>query len=358
MRILVICQSYPDDNNPYRMMYVHSRSLEYLNKGIELAVLSFSADSSYCFEGVNVLTENDVKLQGGQFDLVVSHAPNLKNHFRFLLTRNFKNIVFIIHGHEVLRTKNYYPNDYSQNSSLLSYCRNLLQHMVSDVYDAFKIFFFNQFVLRYKARIGFIFVSEWMREHYEKNVGVLPSNTPFSIIPNCVNNIFTKNSWLQSAEKEYDFVSIRPLSGKKYAVDVICSLARKYPNFKFLLYGKGKYFDFNELPSNVTWINQFLLPHEIPNILDKARCALMPTRLDSQGVMMCEMVTYGIPLITSNIQVCRTVFKNADKVSFIDNDNPELPEKLDFSKQGILLDFFPDNIAKQEIDFFDQVRCL
>ena len=42
-------------------------------------------------------------------------------------------------------------------------------------------------------------------------------------------------------------------------------------------------------------------------ILNSAKCALMPTRTDAQGVMMCEMVAFGMPLITSDIPVCHEV---------------------------------------------------
>ena len=48
----------------------------------------------------------------------------------------------------------------------------------------------------------------------------------------------------------------------------------------------------------------------------------MPTRADAQGVMACEMATFGIPLITSNIDVCKEVFK-------------ELP--LEFSVEAVKL---------------------
>ena len=36
--------------------------------------------------------------------------------------------------------------------------------------------------------------------------------------------------------------------------------------------------------------------------------------------MSCEMVTYGIPLITSDISVCREIFQGCKNVRLIPND--------------------------------------
>ena len=55
--------------------------------------------------------------------------------------------------------------------------------------------------------------------------------------------------------------------------------------------------------------------------INSAKCALMPTRTDAQGVMMCEMATFGIPLITSDIPVCHEVFKEWEGIGFISNEH-------------------------------------
>lgn len=46
----------------------------------------------------------------------------------------------------------------------------------------------------------------------------------------------------------------------------------------------------------------------------------MLTRRDTQGVMSCELVTYGIPLITSDLPVCHEIFGDLINVSYISND--------------------------------------
>ena len=45
----------------------------------------------------------------------------------------------------------------------------------------------------------------------------------------------------------------------------------------------------------------------------------MPTRQDTQGVMTCEFATYGIPVITSDLEVCREMCGELELVEFIEN---------------------------------------
>jgi hypothetical protein len=40
--------------------------------------------------------------------------------------------------------------------------------------------------------------------------------------------------------------------------------------------------------------------------------------------MACEMATLGIPLITSDIQICREVFSSFANVAFIRNENAKI----------------------------------
>ena len=86
------------------------------------------------------------------------------------------------------------------------------------------------------------------------------------------------------------------------------------------IYGGGNYFNYTDIPANVTLINRFLSPIEIPRVLNSYKYALMPTRLDAQGVMMCEMAVYGMPTIVSDIAVCHEMLDSYPNVLFIDNN--------------------------------------
>lgn len=89
--ILILTQAYPSQGNPYQMAFVHARVKQYLVMGQPVKVLSFAAKQDYRFEGVEVVTLQSAE-QSGLFKAatVVSHAPNLRNHIRFILKNRKK----------------------------------------------------------------------------------------------------------------------------------------------------------------------------------------------------------------------------------------------------------------------------
>src|SRR5688572_22054189 len=83
--LLVLVQGYPSAADRYNLAYVHTRLLLYKQAGLSVRVLNFGTDSSYGFEGIEVLSEADWRRQRPPADILISHAPNLRNHLRFLL---------------------------------------------------------------------------------------------------------------------------------------------------------------------------------------------------------------------------------------------------------------------------------
>lgn len=61
MKVLVCSAAYPTLTGSRAMYYVHSRNLYYLNAGIEVVVLNFSADKNYVIEGIRVITLEEYK---------------------------------------------------------------------------------------------------------------------------------------------------------------------------------------------------------------------------------------------------------------------------------------------------------
>lgn len=304
MKILVLLQSYPTQENPYAQMWAHSRNREYVAQGCDVDVLSFSAKESYELEGVRVKDLGSFDC-ANSYDLIVSHQPNLRSHIRFLL-RFYRNvpIVFFIHGHEVMVDRWDYSTPYSYIK------KNYLVELGRLLYDLFKIQVLKRFFLFNRDRIGIVFVSDWMKATFEKRLR-LDVEDLFSsaIIPNSVGKDFLTSSYNWCSPKIRDFITIRQLDWSKHCVDKVVELAHANPQYSFTLYGQGSYFDHFEKPANLHWISRFLQPSEIPAVLDEHKCALMPSRVDSQGVMMCEMATFGIPVITSDIDVCKEMLQ-------------------------------------------------
>lgn len=125
-----------------------------------------------------------------------------------------------------------------------------------------------------------------------------------------------------------------------YCIDLLCQIAECNPEKKFLLIGKGKYFDFNEKPENITWVDSYLNHDQMMRYINHSKYALMLTRRDTQGVMACELATYGIPLITSDLPICHEIFDGISNVTYISNGTVDLDniiskirEKTDVSKR-------------------------
>ena len=84
----------------------------------------------------------------------------------------------------------------------------------------------------------------------------------------------------------------------------------------------------------------------------------MPTKQDTQGVLTSELITFGIPTITSNLDVCIEMFGDFDNVVLIDNykdnDLDKIISKfsLGFKKNT---KFYRINTIQKEIDLFKEL---
>lgn len=318
MKVLVLTADYPNIEGGIALAYVHTRNIFYKSSGVDVVVLNFASDRDYVIDGIPVITLASYKESRDEYDLLICHAPNIRNHYVFLkkYENKFEKLIFFFHGHEVLNIRKVYSKPYS-------FCkRNIIKTIIQEIYDKVKLtlwhFYFPKLI--YKSR--FIFVSKWMYDEFLKWTKINPSlvGEVSEITYNSVGEYFEKETYDYNCEKEYDFITIRSnFDGSKYAIDIVASLARNYPQYKFCIVGKGEFFKYNDKPQNIELIQRNLSHNEIIEFLNKSKCALMPTRTDAQGLMACEMATYGIPLITSNIPVCHEVFDDFNNVLFINN---------------------------------------
>lgn len=318
MKVLVTAQSYPDNNGYVQLMYIHTRNLYYVENGIEVTVLNFSAKNGYIKDGISVISYDEYKKQDVEYDLLVLHAANVRSHFRFIKKYGdrFKRFIFFYHGHEVMKINYDYSRPYDYMKS------NKIKYCLQNIYDDYKLNIWRRYLPTVLDKSCFVFVSEWMKDVFIKNVkiNVTQLEGKYSIIYNSVGKAFEDGVYSESVKKEYDFITIRSnLNDSKYAVDIVNEIAKKTPKGRFLVVGKGELFDHIEKAPNLIWMNRTMNHSEIIEMLNKSRYALMPTRTDAQGLMMCEMAAFGIPVITSDISVCHEVFDGFLNVHFIDN---------------------------------------
>ena len=363
MQILVLATDYPRPDGYVSCYFIHTRNKYYVQKGIDVSVLSFRAKNDYILDGVKVYTLGtyEDKLINYQYDLLVSHAPNLKNHYKFLRKygNKFKNIVFFFHGHEILISSKIYPAPYNYVKKA-----PFINNIIREIYDRIKLVTWKKYFEKIAYKSQFVFVSNWMYNMFMRFVKIdsYIIQERKHIIYNSVGEIFEKMCYNPELTKEYDFITIRSnLDGSKYAIDIVTKIAQNNPQFKFCVVGKGDFYKFNKRPENLVWIDKHLSHEEIVDYLNKSKCALMPTRADAQGVMMCEMATFGIPVITSNIEVCKEIFVDFDNVGYIYNDafNIDIEPIFNMLTNVHIKEkntkYFAENTISKEVELFNKL---
>lgn len=313
MKILVLAQSYPSTTNLYSQAFIHSRNVIYSKHGIDVEVCSFSATDAYSFSEIKVFPPSHIRSLR-DYDLVLSHAPNLRNHFRFLIFRwrELKNIIFFLHGYEVMDVAKYVDPWFTFLKP------SLPKRIVSRLYDKMKLpilrLLFSTFLKNKNTEIVSVSRSflSWAESDLKMSLGCA------KVIPNSINPIFENESF-KPLQFKGDFVSIRPFDEPKYAVDLLVELAKRNPQYSFHLYGRGRLFEHIKAPENLKVFTTFLKQEEIPALLDQYRFAVMLSRCDAQGVMACEMASYGIPLLVSKMPVFEEVFDGFTNVKMVSN---------------------------------------
>lgn len=353
-KCLIIVTNYPGGGSKEAHRFVHVRNLFYVSSGLDITVLSFSAKHDYKYEGIKVITLDTYKSGNEKYELLISHQPNIRQHYRFIKKygKKFNKYMLFFHGHEVLRFKTTYPEPYTYVS------KTPLKNLLRDFYDQFKLAVWHKFIPQIINKSMLVFVSNWMLEEFLRSTKLTPDDllTNYSITYNCVGKLFQDTEYDFKSIKDYDFVTIRSnLDGSKYCIDFVTELAKNNPKSKFLVIGKGKFYSYNTKPDNVIWENRVLNHEEIIKVLQKSRCALMPTRTDAQGLMMCEMATLGMPVITSDLPVCHEALDLFKNVSMIKNENAgvdlesickKLEEKMPYKKQDC---YFNTNTSLHEV---------
>lgn len=362
MRVLVLTNGYPDPSGGKSRMFVHVRNTYYVSHGINLDVLNFSAKCPYEIDGIHVITENEYKR--GVYDLAVCHSCNLRHHYRFMKKheKEFQHIFFFFHGFEILYMNHSYPKPYPYLKE-----SKWLFRLFREVYDHIKISIWSKYYKELADKSHFIFVSNWIFEKFNENIMKNMTELPggryrYNVINNSVGISFQNGKYDFLSPKKYDCITIRSnLDGSKYSIDTVCLIAEDNPDMRFLVIGRGSYFKYNKLPDNMMLIEDILGHEEILSYLNQSRCALMPTRQDTQGVMACEIATLGMPMITSDIAVCHEFFDSIPNVRFLKDEQEtcelnglikEVEEHFPYDKPE---EWFAENTIRKEVELIKTV---
>lgn len=333
MNILMIGHQYPKASDLYRSGFAHMRAKAYAKEhNIKVFVPNEKLSESYVHENIEVYEGNnkivDTLLMAFKPDIIFVHFMNkdIYESIKYINKKLNRTIPVItwVHGYEALSWKRRLFN--------FTLSREFVYTAVANVKQL--IFMRNMVNDEGISKFGYVFVSNWMKEVAEQDIGVKFKN--FKIIPNPINeeifNYTEKDSNLRK-----NILLIRPFNSKKYANDIainaieILSKESFFEDLTFTIIGKGKYFD--KLTSkiskykNVNLYNKFLTHSEIANEHKKNGLFLCPTRQDAQGVSMCEAMSSGLVPITSNNTAIPEFVKNY-KTGILTNSSEEIAEAI------------------------------
>ncbi|GHV88624.1 hypothetical protein AGMMS50267_09840 [Spirochaetia bacterium] len=330
LRLYIIDENYPNENNLYGDVFVHTRLLKY-GENFDIKVVGVGMhEHTFSYQGIKVEYTGDKKKL---IDKINYEKPD----------------VLGIH---------FYPgwmvNEFSKKSPIptfiwvhgaeaLGWYRRLFNFSIKDIFGLLKYIIANVRQL-YRIRkliklsntgksIIFIFVSEWMKSITEKDS--LSTIKNYKIIHNPIDiNLFKYNP--KTPEKRLRILLIRSFDSKKYANDIAINAIKLLSKEHFFdelfisICGKGKMFDSLTKPimmfKNVELIEKFIPNNEIPNIHSNYGIFLCPTRQDAQGVSMCEAMSSGLVPITSN-NTAIPEFVNND-CGFLTNSPLEIVEAI------------------------------
>ena len=335
IKVLIVDPDYPRGSHLYGDVFVHTRLKAY-PKEWEIKVIGYNPtlkeSCEYTWDGISVylspvLDEIEQRIRDSQHDVIAIHFIQ-HELMQTLLERN-KPLLIFFHGIESASWKRRLF-DYTTPGAipyLIRYIRSnrdQLRHLRNFLEAA------NQ-----RKDIRFVFVSEWFQNICEKDIGIKILNKV--VIPNSIDtNRFQYCTKPPEIRKR--ILAIRSFNSRKYAndilVDAIVALSRKpyFNELSFSIYGEG--YMFAALTKkirhfqNVHLHNHFVPNESIPAIHKEHGIFLCFSRLDSQGVSMCEAMSSGLVTITSRVAAIPE-FVEDDRTGFLTQSKEDIIRCMD-----------------------------
>jgi glycosyltransferase involved in cell wall biosynthesis len=302
---------------------------------------NYKSVEDYIYENVKVFGSakiKDIKKKITEFkpDAILVHFA-LGRIIKHILTKDSKTPTIIwVHGYEALgwyrRLFNFDPLVLKTYYKLLSLIfRNTIQ-----------LYFFRQLIkfANHNKNIDLVFVSEWMKGIAAKDCLIKINNSV--IIGNPIDDSLFY--YLEKNENmRFNILMIRPFNSKKYGTYLVTEaliILRKNPifeNLNFTIVGKdaekSKLFSHFRDAKNVIIKGTFLDQKSIKALHDQHGVFLAISRQDAQGVSMCEAMSSGLAIISSN--------------------NTAIPEFIPDYQGGLLSNNTPSDIANKILEIIE-----
>ena len=349
MKLLVLIDDYPSDKNLYSNVFAHVRVKEYIKRGYNVEVIitsNYKSVEDYVYEDVKVfgsakITDIKEKIKTFKPAAILVHFA-IGRIIRHILLKDSKTPTIIwVHGYEALawhrRLFNFDPLIIKTYYKLLSLIfRNTIQ-----------LYHFRN-LLKFAnnhENIDLIFVSDWMK-------GIASTDCFIKIKKSSIIGNPIDDSLFYYKEKDekmrFNVLMIRPFNSKKYGTDLVTEallILKEDPLFEslnFTIFGKdaekSKLFKYFKNNNNVTIKGNFIDQKSIKELHDQNGIFLAISRQDAQGVSMCEAMSSGLVIISSN--------------------NTAIPEFIPDYQGGLLSDNSPQDIANKIVEIVENTELF
>lgn len=372
-KIIILNNNYPSKENLYGDVFVHSR-LKYYLPFFEVQVIGYQPNieenKGYEYENIKVVNFNDKnlyldKIRSIDASVIGIHFVEGWLYKEFIKTSKIP-IVIWVHGAEALGWYRRLYNVTGFKQALGTIKANVIQ-----------LFQFRK-IIKHSNRtnnITFVFVSNWMKKIAECDT--LSTIDNFQIIPNPIDtNLFQfKNKPIDVRKK---ILLIRSFDSKKYANDIAIAaikiLSKKsfFNDLEFIIYGRGKYFkkltDLVSHHENISINNFYVENNVIPKLHEQHGVFLCPTRQDAQGVSMCEAMSSGLVIVSSNCTAIPEFVKDsksgyltknanelANVIEHIYNNPDEFKKVSEEASKSIALKSGHKTVINKEIEILKKI---
>lgn len=306
--VLVIAPYYPSYVNLYNCAFAHSRTKEYVKNGIKVQVFAVNENNwfqtSYEKDNVSVFvgTHQNLKevLSHYHYKVVISHFVDeyLFPIFDGNIYNNQK-LFFICHGPETIYR-------YLVNKTRPYFTSPCKDYVWSEIFNT-KDYYVKKYAQ--KDNVEWIFVSDWLKENSEKELGISFMHT------HVINNIIDEKLFpykKKNVEDRKKIVIVRKFDNiSQHSIDIavrtILELSRReiFKDLEFSIYGDGNYYDELIAPvkdlTNVHLYRKFIPNEDLHKVYDNHGIMLLPSRHDTQGVAMCEAASCGLAIVSTRV---------------------------------------------------------
>ncbi len=309
---LVVTPDYPSENNKYATAFVHSRVKKYAEAGLKVEVFKVNRriwgkplhGEKYNYENIDVecgnLHELKQKIINNNYKKILVHFGYKSVISLILSVTKETPIIIWFHGSDIISWRR---RTYNLTKS------NCLRFFVYSFLNVFQRKFLKKIFTKYPNQIYPVFVSKWLHEVGEEDIGLKGKIKNYNIIPNIIDeDLFVYQKKI--IEDRFNFLTIRSFDTRKYANDMvteaIIKLANKsfFSQLHFTICGKGKMWNNLTKPlkkyKNVELNNNFFNHKEIVDLHKQHGVMLMPSRQDTHGISTCEGMSSGLVAISSN----------------------------------------------------------